>query len=65
MQSDLLSFASLALALVLFSQFKSASGELQFVERYSWIPSLHVEYFVGVDGIGLVMVLLTAIITPI
>jgi NADH-quinone oxidoreductase subunit M len=39
-------------------------GGLQFQERSAWIPTLGVEYFVGVDGLGLVMVLLTALIVP-
>jgi NADH-quinone oxidoreductase subunit M len=56
--------ASLALALRLWFSFDAHSGELQFVERYSWIPSLNVEYFVGVDGLGLLMVLLTALVVP-
>jgi len=55
---------SLALALRLWFSFDAHSGELQFVERYSWIPSLNVEYFVGVDGLGLLMVLLTALVVP-
>ncbi len=56
--------ASLVLALRLWFSFDAHSGELQFVERYSWIPSLNVEYFVGVDGLGLLMVLLTALVVP-
>jgi len=58
------SFASLALAVGLWKQFDTSSGELQFVERHEWIPSLGVQYFVGVDGLGLLMVLLTAIVVP-
>ena len=44
--------------------FDPASVELQFVERHAWIPTLGVDYFVGVDGLGLLLVLLTAIVTP-
>lgn len=58
------SLLSLALALVLWRSFDASSGELQFVEKHQWIPSLGVNYFVGVDGLGLLMVMLTAIITP-
>jgi NADH-quinone oxidoreductase subunit M len=57
-------FASLALALVLWKSFNPVTGELQFVEKHSWIPALGVNYFVGVDGLGLLMVLLTAIVVP-
>ncbi len=58
------SFLSLAQALGLWHTFKAANGGLQFVERADWIPSLGVQYFVGVDGLGLLMVLLTAIVVP-
>ncbi|MGO8929227.1 MAG: complex I subunit 4 family protein [Limisphaerales bacterium] len=58
------SLGALALTLVLWHQFDSASGGLQFQERHSWIPSLGVEYRVGVDGLGLLMVLLSAIVAP-
>ena len=58
------SFASLALALTVWFQFKPASGELQFEEQHVWIPTLAVQYHVGVDGLGLLMVLLSAIIVP-
>ena len=61
-----LGFSSLSLALTIFlwTRFNPASGDLQFVETYSWIPSLAAQYHVGVDGLGLLMVLLTAIIVP-
>jgi NADH-quinone oxidoreductase subunit M len=58
------SLAALALALWLWHQFDSASGDLQFQERHAWIPTLGVEYRVGVDGLGLLMLLLSAIVVP-
>lgn len=58
------SLLSLGLALALWKTFDAANGALQFVEQHDWIPSLAVTYFVGVDGLGLLMVLLTAIIVP-
>lgn len=58
------SFAPLALALLLWKSFDPTSGGLQFTEQANWIPALGVQYFVGVDGLGLLMVLLTAIVTP-
>jgi NADH-quinone oxidoreductase subunit M len=47
-----ISLGVLTLALVLWRKFNSASGELQFGERHLWIPTLGVEYRVGVDGLG-------------
>src|SRR5207302_8519643 len=32
--------------------------------RHNWIPTLGIEYFVGVDGLGLLMILLSAIVVP-
>jgi len=55
---------ALAGALCLWKHFDSVSGNLQFVERYDWVPSLGIQYFLGVDVLGLLMVLLTAIVTP-
>ncbi len=56
--------AALALALLLWGQFDAASGSPQFEERYTWIPTLAVEYHVAVDGLSLLMVLLSALIVP-
>ena len=58
------SLLALGLTLVLWHYFDSASGDLQFHERHRWIPALGVEYRVGVDGLGLLMVLLSAIVVP-
>ena len=58
------SLVALALALGIFGDFDRARGGMQFVERGSWAPSLGIEYSVGVDGLGLLMVLLTALIVP-
>jgi len=48
----------------LFGAFDRGSTEFQFVDRVSWIASYNIEYFVGVDGISITMVLLTALLCP-
>ncbi len=58
------SLLALLLTVVIWKNFNAASGELQFIERHEWIPSLGANYFLGVDGLGLLMVLLTAIVVP-
>jgi NADH-quinone oxidoreductase subunit M len=58
------SLAVFALTLVLWARFDAASAEFQFVERHAWIPSFGAEYFVGVDGISLFLVVLTGFLTP-
>jgi NADH-quinone oxidoreductase subunit M len=50
--------------LLLWSRFSSASGDFQFVERHAWIPAFGIDYFVGVDGISLLLLVLTAFLTP-
>ncbi|HEV2577362.1 MAG TPA: NADH-quinone oxidoreductase subunit M [Acidobacteriaceae bacterium] len=56
------SFIALALILILSHGFDSASGQLQFQELHAWIPSLGAEYHLGIDGLGLVMLLLSALV---
>ncbi|MGB0125549.1 MAG: NADH-quinone oxidoreductase subunit M [Silvibacterium sp.] len=53
---------ALGLTLLLWHNFNSASGALQFQERHAWIPVLGVDYHVAIDGLGLLMVLLSAIV---
>src|SRR6185369_9226678 len=63
--ATILSFAPLALVAFLWRQFDLSSASLQFVERHAWIGApLNVEYFLGIDGLGLVMILLTAVVIP-
>jgi NADH-quinone oxidoreductase subunit M len=52
------------LSLPLFWAFNTGTHEFQFVENCSWIPWLKINYSVGVDGISLLLVLLTTLITP-
>ena len=51
-------------SLHLYFHFDSATSAMQFVERIPWIPSLNIAYAVGVDGISLMLVLLTTFLTP-
>ncbi len=54
--------AGLALALVVWMRLP-ADGSIGLVERVSWVPSLGIEYHLGVDGLGALMVLLSAVVT--
>ena len=51
--------------LLLWLRFNPASADFQFVERYAWIPAFGIDYAVGVDGISLLLVVLTGFLTPI
>jgi NADH-quinone oxidoreductase subunit M len=49
---------------MMWINFDATSGQIQFKESADWIPSIGAQYHVGVDGLGLLMVMLTAIVTP-
>jgi NADH-quinone oxidoreductase subunit M len=53
------------LSLVMLSHFQGDTHKLQLVEYASWIPSLGVAYFLGVDGISILLVLLTTLLSVI
>ncbi len=59
------SLAVFILSLPLFIQFNGQNPDFQFSEKTSWIPSVGIGYHLGVDGISLLMVMLTAFLTPI
>ncbi len=59
------SIVSLAVTLPLFGGFDNSTAALQFVEKSMWIERFNVLYHVGVDGLSLWFVLLTAFITVI
>lgn len=58
------SAATLGIAVVLTVSFDPAGEEFQFVESHSWIESFGARYELGVDGIALVLVLLTTALLP-
>jgi len=51
--------------IVMTINFDRAVTDLQFVESYDWIKAFGIKYSVGVDGIALVLILMTAFLTPI
>ncbi len=56
--------ATFGLAVPLYVRFDGTSAAYQFVEHLPWIPALGVGYHLGLDGISLLLVLLTTFITP-
>ena len=49
--------------LYLLVGFVPSNGDMQFVERADWIKAVHVQYLMGIDGISLVLILLTSLLT--
>ncbi len=59
----LVSLATLALAACLWLRFDGGSAAWQLVERAPWIPHFNAEYYLGVDGIAVPLIALTAFMT--
>jgi NADH-quinone oxidoreductase subunit M len=57
------SLATLALAVPLWSQFDTTTADLQFTQLLPWIPRFKAFYALGVDGISLPLIVLTAFMT--
>jgi NADH-quinone oxidoreductase subunit M len=59
------SLLALLLTLLIWHHFNGASGAMQFQERHVWVAMLGADYRVGIDGLGLLMLLLAAVVVPI
>jgi NADH-quinone oxidoreductase subunit M len=57
--------ATLAVSIPLWTGFVGDSADFQFEEVFRWLPSLGVSYHIGIDGISLLLVLLTTFLTPV
>ncbi len=53
----------LLLAVQLFLNFDRSQPGMQFLEKYRWIESFNIQYFMGTDGISVTMILLTALLS--
>jgi NADH-quinone oxidoreductase subunit M len=56
---------TLVVAIVVTVGFKTGGAPYQFVEKHQWIPAFGAGYTLGVDGIAVVLVLLTAVLIPV
>ena len=54
---------TLLLSVPLWGGFKTGTPEMQFVERTPWIPAIHSDFHIGVDGISMPLILLTTFTT--
>ena len=52
----------LLVTIPMIQAFDSANGDFQLVERVDWIPALGAQYYLGVDGFGYLMILLTVVV---
>ena len=60
--ANLVAFAGFLFSLPLVSRFHTGVAGFQFVERADWIPSLGSQYLIGIDGISLLLLMLTTLI---
>lgn len=60
-----ISLLTLAGSLVMLSGYRPGAGGFQFVEQHAWIKPFGAYYALGVDGIGVTLILLTTVLTPI
>ena len=58
------SLITFVLSLFLWFGFERGTAEFQFVEKAEWIPAFGIEYHMGVDGISVLFVLLSTLLTP-
>ncbi len=63
----LASMCAFVLSLVMLAQFDKTNASLQMVERLQWfqLAGMQIEYYLGVDGLSILLVLLTTFLTPI
>lgn len=57
--------AVMAATIAMAVGFQRDNVDLQFVEKYSWIPSFGINYALGVDAIALVLILMSTILAPV
>ena len=59
----LVSIVTFLVTLLLYTGFDKASAKLQYIEDTPWISALNINYSLGIDGIALLLILLTSFIT--
>ncbi len=57
--SLIISLATFIISLGLWLGWRNGEAGMQFQERFDWVPQFHIQYFMGVDGLSLFLVLLT------
>lgn len=58
-----ISVAVFLLSLPLYAEFNKSTAKMQFTEKHAWVSSFNINYSVGVDGISVLFVLLSALLT--
>jgi len=61
----LVSLITFAASIPLFTLFDSTQRGMQFVEQAAWVPGMGISYHLGVDGISMLLILLTTLLTAV
>jgi len=59
-----ISLLAFIISLIIFFNFDSQNPDFQLTHKFPWIENLNIFYFVGIDGLSLLLVLLTTFLTP-
>jgi NADH-quinone oxidoreductase subunit M len=57
--------ATFVVSMLLYAGFDAAGPQFQFTKQFVWIPSIGASYSVGIDGMSLLLIVLTTFLTPI
>jgi NADH-quinone oxidoreductase subunit M len=58
------SLLTFIVSLIIFFNYDTSKSGFQLVHKFAWIENLHIFYFVGLDGLSLLLVMLTTFLTP-
>ncbi|MBN2403483.1 MAG: NADH-quinone oxidoreductase subunit M [Spirochaetes bacterium] len=61
--ANIITFIEFIITIWLLNNFNSAAEGMQFLERADWIKTANVQYLMGIDGISLLLILLTSLLT--
>ncbi len=53
------------MTIAMATQYAPQGDRFQFTQKTSWIPAFGIHYAVGIDGIALVLILMTAVLWPV
>ena len=59
----IISLLEFGFSLPLWFLFDKTTYHMQFVEQHAWIPTFHINYFLGIDGISVLFILLSTLVT--
>ncbi|MBK9099166.1 MAG: NADH-quinone oxidoreductase subunit M [bacterium] len=59
-----ISLVAFVISLIIYFDFDNQTDAFQFVHKFNWITDLNISYHVGIDGLSMLLILLTTFLTP-